>query len=220
MELINLIVNKCKQFNFGGIVLDTGYIGLRVNEPIQIQFYKLLSNQLHSNSMKFILVQPAYIENAPLFTSRDFNSLYQFIDYFSIMTYDYSQEIGANSPLQWYVKTTFSYIQPDLRNNKTITQKLMLGLPCYGYDYNNYGQKQAILNNDYLKLLFKYKPKFEFEESTHEHKFKYNKEQEEHTVYYPTLKFYADRIQIAEELGTGLSFWEVGQGLHQFYDLF
>jgi len=184
--------------------------------------YKKLGEKLHALGLIFILVQPAYRPipdtDISMFTSQDFLNLKDSVDYFSIMTYDFSEGIGPNSPLPWVLQSMYFLVPPELRSDPKITKKLLMGIPFYGYHYPKNRQPEPIIGNAYLDILKNERPPFEWDEVSHEHFFRFGKD-EGSIVYYPTLKFVQERIQLAHELGVGIGIWEIGQGLDYFYDL-
>lgn len=73
------------------------------------------------------------------------------------------------------------------------------------------------MGHEYLALLDKHHPAIQWDPESGEHYFFYDSRRR--IVYFPTLKSIQQRLELAKLWGTGISIWELGQGLDYFYDL-
>ena len=97
-----------------------------------------------------------------------------------------------------------------------------MGTNFYGYDFDvgNAQNSRPIVSHEYIGLLRTHKPaKITLERTSQEHSFSYKTAQSTHKVYFPTLYSLNERLKLMSEMGTGLSIWELGQGLDSFLDL-
>ncbi|GMI69582.1 hypothetical protein like AT4G01040 [Hibiscus trionum] len=242
-KAINLILNECKEMGYDGIVLESwsrwAAYGILHDPDLRnaaLAFIKQLGLALHSVKSARTpeqQLQLIYVIGPPRsdalqqhdFGPEDLQSLSGAVDGFSLMTYDFSgpNNPGPNAPIKW-IRFTLSLLLGSAGNNaKRLAPKIFLGINFYGNDFvlsEGSGGGGAILGRDYLSLLEKHMPVLQWEKNSGEHFFVYlDDDGVKHAVFYPSSMSIYMRLEEARFWGTGISIWEIGQGLDYFFDL-
>ncbi|KAG0555859.1 hypothetical protein KC19_11G008800 [Ceratodon purpureus] len=238
-QAIDFIANECKDMEYDGIVLESwttwGAFNILDKPNLRqkaLELVHALGTTLHSmktsnagieeRSMQLHLVIPPPTEHkrdARSFTRADMTVLGNSIDGLSVMTYDFSgpNRPGPNAPAPW-IDSTLQNLRATYENNDAAPE-VLLGLNFYGNDFTLPQGGGPIIGHQYVALLDKHKPSISWDEESAEHYFLYDGDDAKHVVFYPTLASISARLNTAMDVGSGLSIWEIGQGLEYFFDL-
>ncbi|CAO2204057.1 unnamed protein product [Urochloa humidicola] len=238
-KVIDLIVSECRNKGYNGIVLESwsrwaayGVLDDPELRYMALQFVKELGEALHSINSKSSSrhLELIYVIPAPRmqnlsnqdFGPEDLMQLADSVDGFSLMTYDFSgpQNPGPSAPLKW-VQNSLTTLLSAKGSSRNHSRMIFLGINFYGNDFilSRGSSGSAITGRDFVLLLEKYKPSLQWDDKSLEHFFIYSNEGVKHAVFYPTLMSLSVRLDEARNWGTGLSIWEIGQGLNYFFDI-
>eukprot|EP01103_Thecamoeba_quadrilineata_P009134 TRINITY_DN1884_c0_g1_i2.p1 TRINITY_DN1884_c0_g1~~TRINITY_DN1884_c0_g1_i2.p1 ORF type:complete len:220 (+),score=36.64 TRINITY_DN1884_c0_g1_i2:1021-1680(+) len=204
-----------------------------------VAFFQKLNEALKLNAQKLILVIPAARGSGQqLFGAREFQQYAPHVDYFSLMTYDFSGSTpGPNAPLSWILHNIMTLVS----SKKALAKQLLVGLNLYGYEYlipkaeknvrrlketrKSKPSYRPIVGHEYLDTLKDLQARSQqavakWDSTVHEHILTLSDHDQNHIIYYPTQQSISVRLAKIAEFGVGVSLWEIGQGLNLFYDLF
>jgi len=121
-----------EELKLDGVVLELWSQLGGQGRPQLAQVARAVAEAVRSLGGIFVLVIPPPLhagDAAGMFGPEDFASLVDEVDFFSLMTYDYSslQRPGANAPVRW-VRKCIETLDPLGENRK----KILLGLNFYG----------------------------------------------------------------------------------------
>ncbi|CAG9839522.1 unnamed protein product [Diabrotica balteata] len=215
-EFLKTLVKAAEQYRFDGYVFEFWtQLGPVLKFDIIVNFVKDISDGLALQGLQTILVVPPKTGKDDIFTDKHFEALYDHVAAFSLMTYDFSnyRQPGPNSPIRW-VDDCIQF----LTNDENKRKKILTGLNFYGNDYTVKGG-DTIVAHQYISRLEMYDSRLQYDEQSAEHFFEYEKDGKRHIVFYPTLYSINKRLEMCRLYNTGVSIWELGQGLDYFYDL-
>lgn len=169
-----LIYDTVRQYKFDGIVLEVwSQLSARVDDQHLLNLIRETSIILKSSKFGLVLViPPTRKETVDLFTPKHFEELFSYVDYFSLMTYDYSsfERPGPAAPLYW-VQNAVEHICPShVLKLKQKRAKILLGLNFFGNDFTPEGGK-SIIHHEYLSLLSHVKGRLQLDDRDKENFF-------------------------------------------------
>eukprot|EP00741_Cyanophora_paradoxa_P008827 tig00001376_g8544.t1 len=216
-EIVAGVAAACERHGFDGAVIEVfnsmtaAHMGA-ARGPVET-FLEELGAALRGAGRQLGLVVPP---EPSMFGAGELARLAGHVDYFSLMTYDYApsaQEAGFNAPLPW-VRAAVEALAPEAGPAR---HQLLTGIPFYGYEYSEAGAGPVVAH-EFLSRVQQHRPEFRWDERASEHAGQFKAAGKPHLLFYPSPRFVRERVELARELGTGLSIWELGQGLECFFD--
>jgi len=176
--------------------------------PQYTAFLTALRDDLHAEGLELTVAVPARDSDAdPGTLAYSYQMVGQIADQVRIMTYDHSwsdSEAGPVAPVDW-VRDVVDYAV-----ERVPPEKLMLGLPTYGYDW--VGTRGVNLPAaDAVALAEEVGAEPTWDDEAAAWTFRYERDGEPHTVWYEDARSLERKQQIAVDEGLrGVAIWSLG----------
>jgi poly-beta-1,6 N-acetyl-D-glucosamine synthase len=201
-RFISNLIKKLTMYHFQGVNIDFEELKENSDQPL-LDFQKNLFTQMHANNL--LVTQDISPDN------DDYNaeSLEKYNDYIFLMAYDQHSELsnpGDISHEQWVEE------QLDQICSKIPSEKVILALACYGYDWPEESVGKSITYQQAMANANRYNAKVTFDPVSSNLHYSYVDELKvKHTVYFTDAATNFNLIRRADDWGiAGVGVWRMG----------
>jgi cellulose synthase/poly-beta-1,6-N-acetylglucosamine synthase-like glycosyltransferase/spore germination protein YaaH/peptidoglycan/xylan/chitin deacetylase (PgdA/CDA1 family) len=196
------LIKKLKAYGFHGVNVDFEELKETTDEPL-IAFQKNLYEQLHAQSL--LVTQDISPDN------DDYNPkiLEKYNDYIFLMAYDQHSEMSNPGDISHQV-----WVEKQLDNicSKISSDKVILSLACYGYDWPDQSVGKNVTYQQAIANANRYNAKVKFDPISANLSYSYTDEgQLKHEVYFTDAATNFNLIRKADDWGiAGVAIWRMG----------
>ncbi len=208
---IHDIATKLRELKFDGINIDYEEVDPSERNHFSA-FIRELSVSLHKeNKLLTISLHPKTHQSEGLGRFQDWKTLTKNADQLTIMAFNEhwdDSQAGPIASITW-VNEIIAYAR--LKNIPK--EKIYLGIPLFGYDWNRNNELPAdgLTFTDVQQLLIAYKAERKWHEVLKSPYFFYRDGKDTHEVWYEDKDSIQEKIALAEKSGlAGISFWRLG----------
>lgn len=211
-KYIDGIVQKIADLGFDGVTIDYEEVEANLRDEFSF-FIREMSTTLHQQGYFVgVALHPKTGGSLDkLYRFQDWKALSTYADELYIMAYGEHWDEGSPGPIassQWVEK-----IVEYAREQALPLEKFYLGLPLYGYDWEEGSDDKAtgLTYQDVRRLMDKYKIASEWGEDTPAPFFRYEEDERGHEVWFENAASVEEKIKLAQSAGFGgVTFWRLG----------
>lgn len=213
-QLVGNLLERVKADGYDGVNIDFEFIKPE-DGPLFTTFLQELKTSLGSDkSLSVAVFARTGKENWP--TPYEYAKIGKIADQVVVMAYDYHYKTSAPgpvAPLPW-VTQVIEYLSTQIP-----AEKLLLGLPTYGYDWPAGGQATTVTKEKLTKIQANYRVAEEFDQKSVSPYYTYYDEWGRyHQVWLENESSLQAKVEAAGKAGLrGVSFWRIGNGFDDLY---
>ncbi|MDP4170990.1 MAG: DUF2062 domain-containing protein [Bacillota bacterium] len=200
-QLISKLVDYVKKNGFAGINIDFEAINQQ-DQPKLTQFMSNLATQFHHQGL---MVTEDVPPGNPEF---DYASLSKVVDRMVVMLYDEHSSVSEPGPI-----ASTDWVKKNLENLNIPSEKLIVSLGNYGYDWTNHSKAAAdpVTFGDIMDMTFGTKMNVQWNSGTGNPYLRYQDGEDQHIVWFLDAATFYNQMQAAIENGSkGLAIWRLG----------
>lgn len=211
-RLIQDILKVLSKGNFAGINVDLEDLVEERDEPL-IAFQKELYERMHEKG--YLVTQDVM----PFNNDYNYAELAKYNDYIFLMAYDQFYDTSPPGPIsaQKWIEAAVDEAAKNISS-----EKIILCLAGYGYDWPKNGQATNITYQEALTTARESEGKISFDNDTYNlHYTYYDDNEQPHDVYFTDAATNFNTLRFATEYGlSGVALWRLGAEDNRLWDFF